>query len=345
MNRNRTTDGATARSIFARLRDPRLLVVGVLAFALAVGIAHRAGPIGEMSGWQYTAGKFARPDKVPNGMVKPVSVTLVPGSATKLFHDFRRIGYRLEDVRRGLELVPRVFVKSMPRDIRRIQSVKIRKAFFIKTMLPLVLSVNEELRNDRVRAMALFDALDDGETLGAEDQAWLDARYQRYGVKLDNRDLLLRRMDVIPPSLALAQAAEESGWGTSRFAIEGRALFGQRTYSDKSAGIVPAKAESGNFKVRAFNQLLDAVRSYALNLNTHGAYREFREKRELLRATADGVADLDSMELAEALSNYSERGQDYIDTIKTIIRVNDLRALDGARLSETDKRALELIGA
>jgi len=270
---------------------------------------------------------------------KPAGVDVVSVSAQKLFTDFRKIGYRLEDLRKGVGDVPRVFVKSMPNDMGLVRSIPRRKAVFIKTMLPLILSINEELRATRTRVQDLAASTSGGAELNAGDRAWLAAQYDRFGVKPGALEVLLRRIDVIPPSLAMAQGAEESGWGSSRFAREGRALFGQRTFKDRP-GIVPHKRSEGDtYKVRTFNHLLDGVRSYVHNLNTHPAYAEFRALRARLRADAGGMHGIDSLRLVETLRNYSERGENYIKTIKSIIRFNDLKELDDDRLEEARNAA------
>ncbi len=266
--------------------------------------------------------------------VKPIGVNVVTASAQKLFSDFRSIGYRLEDLRRGKGDVPRVFVKQMPMDIGMVRSAARRKAVFIKTMLPLILHINEQLRATRARVEALAVREAGGEPLAPADRDWLSAQYDRFDVEVGNLEILLRRIDVVPPSLAMAQGAEESGWGSSRFALEGRALFGQRTFKKRS-GIVPLqRADGKRFKVRSFDHLLDGVRSYVHNLNTHPAYAGFRVLRARLRAEAGGDHGLDSLRLVEALEGYSERGEKYIETIKSIIRHNELRSLDDAQLSQ-----------
>ena len=136
-------------------------------------------------------------------------------------------------------------------------------------------------------------------------------------------------VDIIPPSLAIAQSAEESGWGTSRFAREGNALFGQKTWK-KGKGIVPKKRAIGKkYKVRSFEHLIDGVHSYARNLNGHFAYKIFRAKRANLRK--NGLR-IDWLSLADTLFSYSERGDDYIQTIKRIIVENRLAVFDYARL-------------
>jgi Bax protein len=281
----------------------------------------------------------------PSDLRRPGGVTVVPAGAGKLYQDFRAIGYRLENVMAGTGAVPRVFVKTMPKDLQGLRSVDTRKQVFIKTMLPLILRVNEDLRQTRARIVDLNERASEGRVLSASEHVWLDAQFARHRVSNSDIALLLRRVDVIPPSLALAQAAEESGWGTSRFAQEGRALFGQRTHAE-GTGLVPV-AHSGEsiVKVKSFEALLDAVHSYAFNLNTHNAYAEFRKLRAQMRAMSGDVGPLDSLQLSEMLYHYSERGPEYVDSIKTIIRVNKLRRLDGARLMETAARPSSLSGA
>jgi len=350
-----TNHNAKTREIFAalsakaqRLRDPRFGVSAALVGAVALAIASSPAPVPETGLWYNTDGQLISETKAGTReiakaeLAKPRGVTVVLGSAGKLYADFRVIGYRLEDVRAGTETVPRVFVKAIPRDIRQMNSVDRRKAVFIKTMLPLILRVNEELRQVRSRIRDLSDRLNEGGVLTAAERAWLDSQFERHGVAAGKIDVLLRRVDVIPPSLALAQAAEESGWGTSRFALDGHALFGQRTHA-KGKGIVPAAhaADSG-IKVKAFDALLDGVRSYARNLNTHNAYRDFRKLRAGMRSKARNSVGFNSMRLVETLERYSERGTAYVETIQSIIRVNNLRELDGARLS--DNRAPDWVG-
>lgn len=260
---------------------------------------------------------------------KPVLVQYVAPSV-KLRDVFDGINYRLDGVRRHGE-VPRLFFVSLPADLQRIRQPGERKAMFIKTALPLILHANEIIRFERARITALRDKAAEGMELDEAETAWLERVADEYGLEKPSFARLLRRVDVIPPSLALAQAAEESGWGTSRFAHEGNAIFGQRTWR-RHSGIVPEqRGEGETFKVRVFEQLIDGVRSYTRNLNGHFAYDEFRRAREAQRnrgARPDGYA------LAAALSKYSERGDNYIETIRTIIRVNGLRAFDGARLRD-----------
>lgn len=258
------------------------------------------------------------------------TATLPPGlDAAAVHRVYDSLGYGLDAVRGDSAGVPRVYLSSVPGDIKSVTNVDKRKSLFLRTMLPLILKVNEEIAADRARLQGMIAAAADGRAPTAADRRWLDAKSRDYG--LDSPDLrkLLARMDVIPPSLALAQAAEESGWGTSRFARQGNALFGQWT-TEGDTGIIPLNREEGKtHAIKAFPDLLTAVRAYAMNLNSHRAYSEFRNRRAALRAAGK---PLDGVDLARTLNRYSERGEDYVDTLHVIMRANDLPPFDGATL-------------
>ena len=269
------------------------------------------------------------PIAAPRAPQNPTRIMLV-GSTDKLSDVFKRIGYQLDGVRRHGE-VPRLFLASLPRDLSTIRVPADRKSLFIKSALPLILHVNELILAERAQVIGLKTRLDRGEKIGPDESAWLDQTRERYELeKLDFAEMLIR-MDIIPPSLALAQGAEESGWGTSRFAREGNALFGQRIFKG-TRGIVPKKRDRGQkHRVRAFGHLIDGVKAYADNLNTHPAYRLMRATRAKMRAAGkvmDGTA------LASTLVKYSERREKYVKTIKIIIRANSFHLYDKARLGD-----------
>ena len=265
---------------------------------------------------------------------RSIDVVLVPDDAAKLHAVFRSIGYHLELVRTGHQPVPRVFVAALPSDMPRLGSVATRKAVFIKTVLPLILRVNEEILDQRRRLILLEERVRSDRPLSAGDSLWLERLAGRYGVRRGDLKELLLRVDAIPPSLALAQAAEESGWGTSRFAQEGNAMFGERTRYRGTPGMVPRNRPDGRrYKVKSFSWLLDGVRSYARNLNIHPAYGEFRRTRAALRRQAGEGAGVEGLKLAASLVRYSQRGADYVRALKTIMGANDLDQFDKARLS------------
>ena len=262
-------------------------------------------------------------------LAKPVEVSMI-GSSDKLSLLFKRIDYRLDGVRQH-GTVPRRFLANLPSDLREIRMAGERKVMFIKTALPLILHVNELILRDRDQIEILAARLEDGETLGADENDWLAEKAEEYGLEKFDLAKMLRRVDIIPPSLALAQSAEESGWGTSRFAQQGNALFGQRIFKGAN-GIVPKRRDKGKtHRVGAFSHLIEGVKSYARNLNGHRAYKKFRAVRARLRR---GGQSLDGNRLAGTLTAYSERGLAYVRTIRAIIRVNQLHQYDKARLGD-----------
>jgi Bax protein len=275
--------------------------------------------------------------------VRPLAASRAPvalHTADSLDQTFNRLGYDLNTVRAGSTEVPRVFLASLPRDLGKVREVQKRKALFFKTVLPLVLQVNEEILSDRKRLWDLHSRTQLGGKLGAVDRLWLVVMAERYKVKRGDLKSLLQRVDIIPPSLALAQAAEESGWGTSRFSREGNAIFGEWTF-DSSQGLIPLRRESGKtHRVKAFPSLLESVRAYARNLNTHRAYRELRSLRLSMRR---GGQPVDGWKLVDTLSRYSERGEAYIKGLRAMISQNKLRRLDDARLSDDRVSASPII--
>lgn len=245
---------------------------------------------------------------------------------------FDRAGYKLDSVRKSGQAVPRLRLVRLPHDLPDIKDAADRKLIFLSVALPLVLEANRRISMQRNRLIHLAERITSGQALPADQQAWLARLAEHYGTEQDQVDRLLRRVDIVPPSLALAQAAAESGWGASRFAIEGNAVFGQWT-SAVGKGLIPTERPEGrNYKVRAFDRLIESFDAYLLNLNTHRAYRDFRATRAEMRR--DGKPP-NGMALAGTLLAYSERGQDYVDLLRSIIRVNDLAPLDAAILSES----------
>jgi len=241
-------------------------------------------------------------------------------------------GLRVSQVRSGAAAVPRLYVEAMPTDMAQIDQSAERKRIFIKVMLPLVLAANERLIADRAEIAFLSGRLAVGGSLTAPEARWLAAMYELFYVDDGDAGELLSRVDVIPPSLALAQAAQESGWGTSRFAHEGNAVFGQKTW-EEGAGIDPEGLNDASFEVRAFNGLKDSVFAYLVNLNRHQAYQHLRELRAQMRIEG---TNLDGMTLAAGLDDYAEE-PDYIGKIRALISVNNLTDFDGARLADISR--------
>ena len=266
-------------------------------------------------------------DPVPRVARKPRTVGT---SAATVIARFDSVGYDLLQVRAAAGPVPRLYLEELPSDLANVSSVAARKQLFVQAVLPMILRVNEEITASRWRVERLEDRLVWDGALTPADRDWLAATAELYGaVPFDVPDLL-SRMDVVPPSLALAQAAEESGWGTSRFVREGNALFGQYTYKSKP-GMVPAQRDSeSRHRVRIHDNLLAAVRSYVHNLNSHWAYEDFRRKRARLR---DAGKTIDGYVLAGELESYSERRSAYVESLRRIIRQNRLGDFDRAWLN------------
>ncbi len=248
------------------------------------------------------------------------SVRLDASTIIQLYED---TDYKLDDIRKN-KLVKPVALDSFPLEIKMIENTKKRKEFFIQIVLPLILQENNNIRLDRKR---LFSIINKSNNTSLEKK-WLEKKYKQYGIPSKDLLTLKIRMDEVPVSLALAQAAKETGWGTSRFAQEGNALFGQWTWSGE--GLKPKEAdENQGHKVMKFNVLQASVRAYQRNLNTHKTYKEFRLARAQLR---DAGKPLDSIVLSQYLDEYAETGQQYVRTIQKIIEQNDLKDFDNAKL-------------
>jgi len=254
------------------------------------------------------------------------------------FNQWALLNLSLGELRGGKSAVPPIYLSRFPADMASLNSPRLRKEIFIKTVLPLVLRANSEVRLERQRMLALMKRIHESsaeETLSQLEHAFLTRLAAEYGVLVTDFTELRRRVDVVPASLALAQGAEESGWGTSRFARLGNAVFGQRTFR-KGDGLVPLRREQGQrHEVKSFNNLYKSVRAYVWNLNTHIAYSKFRNKRALLRNVG---LPLDGYTLTGTLDRYSERGENYISAIRAIIQRNRLDEFDNVRLLTELKR-------
>ena len=254
------------------------------------------------------------------------TVSLNAETTINLFDD---LGYDLKGVRAGQKVKP-IYLTKLPKDLKSLGDTKKHRDLFIKILLPLILDENEKITQDRKK---LFKILSKNfNTVG--ERVWLKRRFKEY--KIDDQDLtkLKLRMDIIPVSIALAQAANESGWGTSRFALEGNALFGQWTWSKK--GISPKnKDPNKSHKILQFQILKASVRAYKNNLNTHNAYREFREVRAQLRQENKQIIGLD---LTQYLKAYAAIGEKYVAILDDIIERNSLTDFDKADLLSTKSK-------
>ncbi len=235
--------------------------------------------------------------------------------------------------------VPRIIIAvTSDRWEAEIQNIEvaIKKELFYRAIVPMVLLSNELIQKERQEIEAIAEQIKSAGKIDNDQQSRLDELTEKYGIKETTETdeliaFLLERVDVIPPSLALGQAAYESGYGTSRFAREGNALFGQWTYSGDGMKPEEHRESKGNYGVASYRWPFDSVRSYMLNLNTHDAYQTLRDKRAAIRKQGKQPT---GSELAETLDKYSEKGQEYVKTLKGIITVNNLANLDQAYLRD-----------
>ena len=247
--------------------------------------------------------------------------TIRLGAAT-LNEIFKAANYDLDIVRNTKKVKP-IYISVLPSEIDQIENSKDRKEIFIKIILPLILEENKKIISNRNKLFRILGKVNNTKS----EKKWLNKKLKEYNIKNVDLSELKIRMDIIPVSLAIAQAAKETGWGTSRFAKEGNALFGQWTYSEN--GLDPLDSVEGEHKVARFNVLQASVRAYKLNLNTHKVYKNFRKARAELREKGE---EIDSLKLAKFLNKYAETGKQYTETLEKIIKQNFLMDFDQAKL-------------
>ena len=261
-------------------------------------LAYPQGPL-------YSHSTFSRPQE---------EATFVEmATAHEMCSAFDRCGFELSKVASGEDGVPRIYLTRLPSDLKGLPPKHKRDAF-IKSILPLVLAVNEEIRADREKLISLQKRLDKGGHLRAQERAWLQYLASEYKLKSHDIKVLLKHVDEIPPSLALSQAIIESGWGTSRAARKKHSTFGHMATKTK---------------VKTFDNLHHNVKSYAKNLNTHGAYKGFREARAKMRHSGEKIC---GHQLASYLLKYSVRGSAYTQELQRMIKRLDLHHFDAAHV-------------
>ena len=251
------------------------------------------------------------------------AISLNAETTLNLFED---LNYDLKAVRAGQKVKP-IYLTKLPKDLKTLGDTKTKRELFIKIVLPLILHENEKIIDDRKR---LFKIL--GKNFNSPgEKVWLNRRFKEYKIKDKDLAELKMRLDIIPVSIAVAQAANETGWGTSRFALEGNALFGQWTWSKK--GISPKnKDPDQSHKILQFQILKASVRAYKNNLNTNNAYKEFREVRAKLRQSGITITGL---ALIKYLKKYASIGEKYTEIIEGIMVQNSLTDFDKANLLPT----------
>ena len=227
---------------------------------------------------------------------------------------FEDLEYNLDHVR-NKKLVKPIYFTRLPNDLDKIKSTKEKKETFLQILLPLIVDENEKISKDRKYLLKILK-----ENESDKNKKWIRKKYKKYKVSKQNIKELIEKIDIIPTSIALAQAAKESGWGTSRFALEGNAIYGQWTWN--GVGIEPLeRSADNNHKILKFPLLRASVKAYITNLNTHRGYKDFREKRSDLR---EQKKSLSGLALIHELKNYAQTGKEYTRILEQIIKQNDL---------------------
>jgi Bax protein len=263
-----------------------------------------------------------------------IATTTVRLSAATIEQLFKDTNYTLKDVRKNKFVKP-INLDLLPNEMKMIENIKQKKNLFIQIVLPLILKENTQIRLDRKKLFVILNKSNNSEA----EKKWLNMKFKQYGVKSKDLFTLKIRMDEVPISLAIAQAAKETGWGTSRFALEGNALFGQWTFSGE--GLKPLAIDGDKtHKVMKFQILQASIRAYQRNLNTHSSYKKFRKLRALARENNE---KLDSLILADSLDKYAATGKEYTEILKKIIKQNALKDFDDAKLLPTSKKLKNII--
>tara|TARA_Y100000992_G_scaffold283819_1_gene233429 strand:+ start:428 stop:1951 length:1524 start_codon:yes stop_codon:yes gene_type:complete len=239
---------------------------------------------------------------------------------------FEDVEYDLKTVRYQKRVKP-IYFTQFPKDLDEIKDTKLKKETFIKIVLPLVIAENDKILNDKIKLKRITSK----KMTTDKEKSWLRLKLREYKIKNSDITELDKRMDIIPVSIALAQAAKESGWGTSRFALEGNAIFGQWTWTGQ--GIEPLnKGKHEGHKILRFPILRASVKAYKNNLNTHKGYSEFREKRYSYRKRNKSIKGLN---LTETLDRYAKTGKEYTEILEQIIKQNDLSDFETVQLTNS----------
>jgi uncharacterized FlgJ-related protein len=265
------------------------------------------------------------------------------GSYKDVVDLFKRLNYTPEVWQAGIREIPRVFLTTIGdqwgKTTTKEIDVLLKKQLFFRGIAPLILRANELIMQDRKRLEKIRSEFKGNGPLDETDRIWIGKISGLYKVKSSGEEVtgsmmdeLWKKVDIVPPSLALGQAAEESGWGTSRFAAAGNAIYGQWTWGSNAMAPKQQRKELGNYGIAAFESIQESISSYMLNLNTHNAYADLRQKRAELRESAQKIT---GSVLAEQLTKYSERGEEYVKGLKSLMEYNRLGPADDAYLADS----------
>ncbi|WP_167617238.1 glucosaminidase domain-containing protein [Maribellus sediminis] len=266
----------------------------------------------------------------------------VGGSYKDMLDLFEKLNYTPEAWQAGIREIPRAYLVAIgdrwgTTTTKEITTLN-KKQLFFRGLAPLILHANELILQDRNRLENIKASFQKGNDLPEMDKIWILKLAKLYKVNTDDSQLtaamfdeLWKRVDIIPPSLALGQSATESGWGTSRFASQGNAMYGQWAWGENAMKPENQRTHLGNYGVAAFSSLQESVSAYMLNLNTHNAYAELREIRANLRKKGQKIT---GNALADGLTRYSEHGASYVESLKAMMDYNRLNPADDAYLSD-----------
>lgn len=258
-----------------------------------------------------------------------------------MFELFEELNYTPEAWQAGIREVPRVYLPIIGDRWGSSKSKEVtvdnKKRLFFRGLAPMILRSNELILMDRGRLEAIRSSFNKGSSMDEGDQKWILKLAKLYKVQGDEGsvtasmlDELWIKVDIVPVALALAQSAEESGWGTSRFAAQGNAVYGQWTWGKDAIKPEQQRKELGNYGIASFETLQESVSAYMLNLNTHNAYSSLRAKRAELRQKGEKIT---GYVLAGQLTKYSERGEEYVKGLRSLMDYNQLKPADDAYLS------------
>ena len=269
-------------------------------------------------------GRFAAPG---NAVRRQILVKAInPKTSDEMAGAFRDVSYTLTDVRLG-DPVPPIKVERVPDDLVNRDGGE-RKSLFISALLPVILEVNQRVLAEREQLVYLRDKIANDVGLSPIERIWLEQLADRYDTPVEKLDELVKRVDIVPPSMAIAQSGVESGWGTSFAARNGNALFGQIQSAGQHAVSVSWKPGAG--MPQPFANVGEAAEAYVANLNTHPAYAAFRHERAAMRERGETP---DGYKLIGQLLRYSERGLGYVQFVRQVMREDQLMDFDNAKLS------------
>lgn len=293
--------------MFPLRRNLRLFLIALL---LLVATPASAGDLPAIDTWRFS---------------HPLE-TLHVASAGDLERLFAAKDYRLESVQAD-HRIPRLYLRRLVEDLDALEPVRKREAMFIRIVLPLVARANAEIMAQRRLLETIAAKQDNDGAIAPAEKAWLIDVARLYGGHSGDTSALLERVDTVPPSLALAQAIDESGWGTADLALRSNGIFGQHAPPGLGRGRI--QVAGTNVDVAAFPSLLDGVLAYITNIDSNRAYAELRALRAEHRRAGKA---LEGYALAEGLAHYSQRGMRYVEALRRLIREHKLHIYDSIEL-------------